>query len=42
VSTDGYQYSPDRAALQQNIVFFPAFPMLVRMVGRLFGGNMIS
>ena len=42
IVTDGYQYSPDRAELQQNIVFFPAYPMLVRVVGRLFGGNMIS
>jgi Gpi18-like mannosyltransferase len=42
IVTDGYRYAPDRAELQQNIVFFPAYPMLVRVVGRVFGGNMIS
>jgi len=31
---------PDRPELQQNIVFLPAYPMLVRTAGRLFGHQM--
>src|SRR5262249_50636006 len=40
IVTDGYQYSPDRPDLQQNIVFFPAYPLLMRGIGRLLGGHM--
>jgi Mannosyltransferase (PIG-V) len=40
IVTDGYRYVPDDDERQQNIVFFPAYPMLVRLVGRLFGGHM--
>ena len=29
---------PDKPGLQQSIAFFPAYPMLVRGVGRIFGG----
>ena len=39
IVTDGYRYVPNQPDLQQNIVFFPAYPMLVRMIGRLFGGH---
>ena len=39
VAIDGYYYDanqpPER---QQNIVFFPAFPMMMRLLGRLLGG----
>jgi mannosyltransferase PIG-V len=42
IVTDGYHYSPEDAASQQNIVFFPAYPMLIRVVGRVLGGNMIG
>ncbi len=42
IVTDGYRYTPDSPMVQQNIVFFPAYPMLVRMVGRLLGGNMVG
>lgn len=42
IVTDGYQYSPLDTATQQNIVFFPAYPMLVRLVGRILGGHMIG
>jgi hypothetical protein len=37
IANDGYQYAPVTEAAQQNIVFFPAFPMLMRLVGRPFG-----
>ena len=42
IVTDGYKYAPADPSIQQNIVFFPAYPMLVRVVGRLFGGDMIG
>ncbi|MCU1381597.1 MAG: putative integral rane protein, partial [Acidobacteria bacterium] len=42
IVTDGYRYVPGDTSVQQNIVFFPAFPMLMRIVGRLLGGDMIG
>lgn len=39
VAIDGYSYVPDRPHDQQNIVFFPAFPILMRIAGRLLGGS---
>jgi hypothetical protein len=39
IVTDGYRFAADAPDVQQNIVFFPAYPMLVRLVGRLFGGH---
>jgi Mannosyltransferase (PIG-V) len=38
VAIDGYRYLPDRPVDQQNIVFFPAYPMLTRFAARLLGG----
>jgi hypothetical protein len=35
VALEGYQWRPSQASQQQNIVFFPAFPMLMRY-GALF------
>ncbi len=40
IVTDGYRFVPAERNVQQNIVFFPAYPLLVRAVGRLFGGHM--
>ncbi len=40
IVTDGYRYAAGDPTVQQNIVFFPAYPMLMRIVGRLFGGEM--
>ncbi len=40
IVTDGYHYVPHRPELQQNIVFFPAYPMLTRALGRLLGGHL--
>jgi hypothetical protein len=40
IVTDGYRYTPGDPTVQQNIVFFPAYPMLMRVVGRLLGGEM--
>jgi hypothetical protein len=42
IVTDGYRFSPDEPTLQQNVVFFPAYPMLVRFAGRLLGGSMVG
>ena len=39
IVTEGYRYVPNQPDLQQNIVFFPAYPMLLRVIGRLFGGH---
>ena len=38
VAIDGYSYVPNRPLDQQNIVFFPAYPLLMRVAGRLLGG----
>src|SRR5690349_7212081 len=38
IATEGYQYFPNAAAdFQQNIAFFPAFPMSMRYLSVLFG-----
>src|SRR5581483_11281661 len=42
IATQGYRYHPDTPTAQQNIVFFPAFPMALRIVGRLFGGSVAA
>jgi Mannosyltransferase (PIG-V) len=40
IATEGYEYTPRiGAAGQQNIVFFPGYPLTVRAVGLLFGNN---
>jgi hypothetical protein len=40
IANQGYRFVPERPNLQQNIVFLPAYPMLVRTAGRLFGHQM--
>ena len=42
IVTSGYSYVPGEPELQQNIVFFPAYPMLVRGLGRLLGGRLLG
>jgi mannosyltransferase PIG-V len=42
IVTDGYKYAAGDPSVQQNIVFFPAYPMLTRAMGRLFGGDMVG
>jgi hypothetical protein len=42
IVTDGYKYIPGDPSVQQNIVFFPAYPMLMRVAGRLLGGDMVG
>ena len=39
VVTDGYRYRTNDVNQQQNIVFFPALPVAIRIVGRFFGGS---
>ena len=39
VAIEGYSWNPNRPLDQQNIVFFPAFPILMRISGRLLGGS---
>ncbi len=35
IATAGYQYTPNRVDRQQNLVFFPAFPTLMRLASLL-------
>jgi hypothetical protein len=42
IATQGYRYRADTPAAQQNIVFFPAFPLALRVVGRMFGGSVAA
>jgi hypothetical protein len=42
IVTNGYRYAAADETVQQNIVFFPAYPMLTRTAGRLMGGDMIG
>lgn len=37
VAVDGYKWSPSRSAQQQNIAFFPVYPMMMRYGSLLFG-----
>ena len=39
IAINGYSFKPNEPQLQQNIVFFPAYPMAVRAGGRLLGGS---
>ena len=39
IANEGYKYVPDRPLDQQNIVFFPAFPLAMRVMSRLLGGS---
>jgi hypothetical protein len=38
IAVDGYSFLPNRPLDQQNIVFFPAFPLAMRVASRLLGG----
>lgn len=37
IATEGYHWLPDRPNRQQSIVFFPAYPLLLRLGTRLLG-----
>lgn len=41
IATDGYRYTPNRPALQQNVVFFPAFPALMGTFSLLLGRQVV-
>jgi hypothetical protein len=38
IANQGYEFVSNQPGLQQRIAFFPAYPMLMRGVGRIFGG----
>jgi hypothetical protein len=42
IVTEGYHFIPNQPGLQQSIAFFPAYPLLVRGVGRILGGRLTS
>lgn len=39
---EGYSYVPNQPEMQQAVVFFPAYPLIMRGVGRLLGGTPAS
>jgi hypothetical protein len=41
VAVDGYKWMPARSTVQQNIAFFPMYPMLMRYGSLLFGREMM-
>jgi Mannosyltransferase (PIG-V) len=41
IALDGYEFSPNLER-QQNVAFFPAYPMLVRVGAALLGGRIMS
>jgi hypothetical protein len=42
IANDGYHYDPAHPEGQQNIVFFPAYPIATRVLARLFGGSLYA
>jgi hypothetical protein len=42
IALDGYFYSANLARQQQNVAFFPAYPMLTRVGAGLLGGRIMS
>jgi hypothetical protein len=42
IAIDGYRYDDKHPEGQQNIVFFPAFPIAMRLVARLLGGSLAA
>ena len=42
VARIGYMWTPRDVGRQQNVAFFPAFPMAMRVMGRLFGGSGVA
>ena len=42
IVTEGYHFVPGQPGLQQSVAFFPAYPLLVRGVGRILGGRLTS
>ncbi len=42
VARIGYMWTPRDVGRQQNVAFFPAFPMAMRMMGRLFGSSGVA
>ena len=42
IARNGYMWTPRDVGRQQNIAFFPAFPMAMRLVGRISGASGIA
>jgi mannosyltransferase PIG-V len=42
VARVGYMWTPRDVGRQQNVAFFPAFPMAMRVAGRLFGSSGVA
>jgi hypothetical protein len=41
IAAEGYRWQPSRAEVQQNIAFFPAYPMLMRYVALFLGRELL-
>jgi hypothetical protein len=42
IAMHGYDYYPDQADTTQSVVFFPAYPATVGLLGRVFGGGRLA
>jgi hypothetical protein len=42
IARNGYMWTPRDVGRQQNVAFFPALPMAMRVVGRIFGASGIA
>jgi hypothetical protein len=42
VAQHGYMWTPRDVGRQQNIAFFPTYPLAMQLVGRLFGGSKLA
>ena len=40
IASHGYEWRPTEVPVQQNVAFFPAFPAITHIVGRLFGNSL--
>lgn len=41
IAAEGYRWEPSRAEVQQNIAFFPAYPMLIRYLALFLGRQLL-
>ena len=42
IASTGYQWRSAGATTQQNVAFFPAFPAITHVVGRVLGGSLLA
>ena len=42
IASGGYRWDPQRQERQQNIAFFPGYPLAIYLLGRFFGGSITA